>query len=100
MFRPILLASILSFGLVSAAVALPGHVGSLGGTSDVIQVKKDWDKDDWKHNKWKKSGNWHKYNENKYSYRNPPYGWHSYNYRPYGWANRGCIIVGPLWYCP
>ena len=106
MFRSIFAASILSIGVVSAAAALPGHVGTPDKSSDVIQVKKEWDKDDWKHDNWKhknwnKSGNWHKYNKHKYSYRNgPPYGWRSYNYRPYGWANRGCIIVGPLWYCP
>lgn len=108
MIKSILAASIITFGLVSAASALPGRMASpdSASSSDLMQVKKDWKKGDWKHNNWKhdnwkKRGNWHKYNKNKYSYRNhPPRGWHSYNYRPYGWANRGCIIVGPLWYCP
>ena len=112
MIKSILAASIITLGVMSAASALPGHVASPGAAStDLLQVKKDWKKSDWKHDNWKhddwkrdnwkKSGNWHKYNKNKYSYRNgPPYGWHSYNSRPYGWANRGCIIAGPLWYCP
>lgn len=33
-------------------------------------------------------------------YRNAPNGWHRYNGRPGNWRTRGCIIVGPLWFCP
>lgn len=25
---------------------------------------------------------------------------HRYYSRPYGWRSRGCVIVGPLWFCP
>jgi opacity protein-like surface antigen len=103
MMKSILAASVLTVGVVSAAFALPAHVTSPNAaTSDLLQVKKDWKKGDWKHDNWKKSGNWHKYNKNKYSHRYnyPPHGWRSYNYRPYGWANRGCVIIGPLWYSP
>lgn len=103
MIKSLCAASVLSLGIVSAAFALPAHVAapSLATSSDVVQVKKDWKHNNWKHNNWKHGGNWHKYNKNKYSYRRyPPHGWHSYSSRPYGWANRGCIIVGPLWYCP
>jgi len=105
MMKSIIAASVLSLGVVSAAFALPAHVAtpSQANSSDVVQVKKDWKHDDdWKHNNWKHSNNWRKYNKNRYSYRygHPPYGWHSYSYRPYDWANRGCVIIGPLWYCP
>lgn len=31
-----------------------------------------------------------------YRYRN----WNRYGYRPYGWRSRGCVEVGPLWFCP
>ena len=96
MIRSILAALVVSLGFVSAAFALPAHVAapSPANPTDILQVKKDWKHDDWKHDNWKHSNNWHKYNKNKYS------GWHSYSYRPYGWANRGCVVVGPLWYCP
>lgn len=29
-----------------------------------------------------------------------PGGWRRYKKRPSGWSRRGCIVVGPLWYCP
>jgi hypothetical protein len=35
-----------------------------------------------------------------HSYRHAPKGWRSYSSRPYGWQTRGCIIVGPVWFCP
>ncbi|MFD2184571.1 hypothetical protein [Rhodoplanes azumiensis] len=33
-------------------------------------------------------------------YRGPPPGWRRYDGRPSGWRNRGCIQIGPVWYCP
>ena len=27
-------------------------------------------------------------------------GWHRYHSRPLGWRNRGCVAVGPIWFCP
>jgi hypothetical protein len=26
-------------------------------------------------------------------------GWNRYNSRPRGWRNRGCVAVGPIWFC-
>lgn len=33
-------------------------------------------------------------------YRHAPPGWRRYSARPYGWQTRGCIVVGPVWWCP
>jgi len=33
-------------------------------------------------------------------YDAPPPRWRRYDRRPYDWRRRGCIIVGPLWFCP
>jgi hypothetical protein len=33
-------------------------------------------------------------------YRSAPRGWHRYDRRPGDWRTRGCIIVGPIWWCP
>lgn len=33
-------------------------------------------------------------------YRTAPPGYRRYSTRPYDWQRRGCIIVGPLWFCP
>ena len=35
----------------------------------------------------------------KYYYRNRYWG-HRYYYRPYNWQTLGCVVVGPVWYCP
>ena len=33
-------------------------------------------------------------------YRSAPHGWRSYRARPRDWRTRGCIVVGPAWFCP
>lgn len=33
-------------------------------------------------------------------YNKAPSNWHRYNKRPHDWSRRGCIIVGPIWWCP
>ncbi|MCB1549608.1 MAG: hypothetical protein KDJ41_17540 [Hyphomicrobiaceae bacterium] len=33
-------------------------------------------------------------------YDAPPPRWRRYHMRPRDWRRRGCIIVGPLWFCP
>ena len=32
-------------------------------------------------------------------YRSAPHGWHRYQHRPRDWRRRGCIVVGPVWFC-
>jgi hypothetical protein len=33
-------------------------------------------------------------------YSHAPRNWRRYNSRPSYWRSRGCIIVGPIWFCP
>ncbi|MFM1815082.1 MAG: hypothetical protein RLZ98_1777 [Pseudomonadota bacterium] len=33
-------------------------------------------------------------------YRSAPRNWRRYRARPWNWRSRGCIAVGPLWFCP
>lgn len=33
-------------------------------------------------------------------YRTAPHGWHRYSRRPGDWRTRGCILAGPVWFCP
>lgn len=33
-------------------------------------------------------------------YSAPPHGWRRYGARPGDWRTRGCVMVGPLWFCP
>jgi len=39
------------------------------------------------------------YGTRHYRHRNYR-GWHRYSHRPYNWRSRGCVIVGPVWFCP
>ena len=104
MMKSILAATLLSFGVATTAYALTLHPSSPDASSPqaVLQVKNDkyknnWNKDSYNKKKaYKKYGNYHA----GWKYKSAPYGWHNYSYRPYRWAERGCIIVGPVWYCP
>lgn len=44
------------------------------------------------------------YNRRNFSgnrgYRRAPRGWNRYSSRPRNYRSRGCIIIGPVWYCP
>ncbi len=35
-----------------------------------------------------------------FRYRTAPVGWRRYGARPWNWQARGCILVGPFWFCP
>jgi hypothetical protein len=32
--------------------------------------------------------------------RGPPRGYRRFGRRPSNWRRRGCIVIGPVWYCP
>lgn len=33
-------------------------------------------------------------------YNSAPHGWRRYGARPGDWRMRGCVMVGPMWFCP
>ncbi len=33
-------------------------------------------------------------------YNKAPSNWHRFDKRPGDWQHRGCITVGPIWWCP
>ncbi len=33
-------------------------------------------------------------------YSTAPRGWHRHHARPGDWQRRGCVMVGPVWFCP
>jgi hypothetical protein len=51
-----------------------------------------------------KVGEWNEWNGHRYRagrrYREAPPHWHRYHRRPRDWHTRGCIVVGPIWFCP
>ena len=110
MIKQILSAAALSFALVSAAWALPAaslkaELPALN-QSDIIQVGHGHGgKGKGKHYGGHKNYNKH-YNYKHYNYKRGRY-YHGgrywgrrYYYRPYNWQALGCVVVGPIWYCP
>lgn len=33
-------------------------------------------------------------------YSTAPRGWRRYSARPHNWQTVGCVLVGPVWFCP
>jgi hypothetical protein len=121
MMKSILPAAIVSLLVVSAAWALP--VSSTTqlpplSANGVIQVKNDghnnknynhknynnknYNYNNKNYNNKHYNNNYKHYNYNnggKYYYHNRYWG-HRYYARPYNWQTLGCIVVGPVWYCP
>jgi Ni/Co efflux regulator RcnB len=109
MIKQILSAAVLSFALVSAAWALPAapktELPALN-QSDIIQVGKKshghhhggkhYNKHYNKHYKYHGAKHW---KGGRY-YHGGRYWGHRYYYRPWNWQALGCVVVGPVWYCP
>jgi hypothetical protein len=83
---------------VSTASALPlaksGEVSKASGGVVLADYKKNY------------KGDFKKCPPGKFYYTpgsrhsKPPKYWHRYGKRPGNWRTRGCIIVGPVWFCP
>jgi hypothetical protein len=105
---------------VAAPVAPPTHPG-LSALGPVINVQGRFDEDDDRRRRgdgrrrgdddddWRRGrdrdGRWRGDDwRRRYSpgarYREAPRGWRRYGYRPRDWRTRGCILVGPIWFCP
>ena len=103
MIKPILSAAALSLLISSIAWAVPNASPGpqLANSSDVLKVGRgDNDRDDhgWNH-KWR--GN-HAYRDDDHGWRDRDdryRSWHRYSYRPDDWDERGCVNIGPIWYC-
>jgi hypothetical protein len=91
---PAVFAAALLGGSAYAA-PLPASSGLAAHDSGmIVQVgKKKW-------KKWNRGGYGRGHHYRGHHYRHPPRGWHRYHSRPYGWSRRGCIAIGPVWYCP
>ena len=96
MIKSILLAAAVSLAVVTTAGAVPAPAKPDAKSSELIQVKKRWHDD---HRKWNKK-RWRRHDTYRHHYRRPPPGWRSYRSRPWGWRRRGCLSIGPVWYCP
>ena len=100
MIKPILTAATLSLAAATAAWALPVSQTTLLPpltSSDLIQVGKKGGGGKHHSGGGKHHGGGH--HGGRY-YHGGRYWGHRYYYQPYGWQALGCVIVGPVWYCP
>jgi hypothetical protein len=103
MIKAILTAAALSLATAAAAWALPvSQTATLRplNFSDLIQVgdkNKNKNKNKNNHNR---NHNNHHHNHNHGYYHGGRYWGHRYYARPYNWQALGCVVVGPVWYCP
>jgi hypothetical protein len=96
MIKVVISAAALSLLVCANASALPAPKSQLAvPSSDLVEAGKKYDgkKRGYKHGHYK-------HDAYKHSYKHAPRGWRSYSYRPWGWERRGCIVIGPVWYCP
>lgn len=90
------LGGLMSSQASAAPLANVGDATKAASSSHVEQVRhRDGDgKKDWNRNHKRK---WNGHKHSRYDrYR----GWNRYSYRPYNWRTRGCVVVGPMWFCP
>ena len=101
MIKPILTAAALCFAAATAASALPvSQTTSLRplNFSDLIQVgQKNKNKNQ---NQNHDNHNHDNHNHNHGYHHGGRYYGHRYYARPYNWQALGCVVVGPVWYCP
>lgn len=65
--------------------------------AEVVQVQgRRWD-DDRRTGRFDRDGSHYRPG---HRYDRAPSHWHRYHSRPRDWRRRGCIIVGPIWFCP
>ena len=106
MIKPILIAVAMSF-VAAAAWALPlSQTTSLRPLdySDLIQVgdnnKNKNKNDNHNHNNHNHNHDNDNHNHHHGYYHGGRYYGHQYVVRPYNWQALGCVVVGPVWYCP
>ena len=89
-------AALLAFMSAAPANAMPAS-SPLAKTEQTGVVHVQHGPRDYRKGKYGKS---RYYKGRTHRYRNPPRGWHRYSRRPSFWQTRGCIAIGPVWYCP
>ena len=87
-------ARVLSFFSIATAqasplTAPPLDLATATSPADLIQAQ-------YRH---RDSHRHHRYDRHR-SRRHPPRGWRRFHHRPHDWRMRGCIAIGPAWFCP
>jgi hypothetical protein len=96
---PALVASFISISTVQAAplTAPPLDLATATSPADLIQAQYRH-RDSHRHHRYDRHRH-HRYDRHR-SRRHPPRGWRRFHHRPHDWRMRGCIAIGPAWFCP
>ncbi|MCC7253673.1 hypothetical protein [Hyphomicrobium sp.] len=94
-------AALLGFASVTPASALPSTPGKAIQSDSVqlVQNKPGYKGDGYGRKGGKHDGHRHNYRPGG-RYAKAPRGWKRHYKRPSYWQTRGCIVVGPVWFCP
>ena len=89
------LAALLLFAAPAGAMPLAGSSKDVvHSKSGIVEVQHR------RHN----SRSHHRHRRHHYRaghrYRSAPPGWRRHHVRPWDWQRRGCVIGGPVWFCP
>ncbi|MFD0986544.1 hypothetical protein [Methyloligella solikamskensis] len=87
-----------------ATIAVTPAIQTGAASADMITPVKRWHRDDWRYDRYRHGRYYDRHADYRYRHHHhdryaPPPGWRRYSYAPYGWRDRGCINVGPVWYC-
>jgi hypothetical protein len=104
MFKSIVAASVISLAASTSAFAAspaaPGAaaaaIGADRAKANIIEVQHRRSTSQRAKQRPRYQGRYHPGRR----YSRAPRGWHRYSARPYNWHTRGCILVGPVWFCP
>jgi hypothetical protein len=101
MIKPILTAAALCFVAATAASALPvSQTTSLRPLHCLIQIGQKNRNKNQNQNHNHDNHNHDNHNHNHGYHHGGRYYGHRYYARPYNWQALGCVVVGPVWYCP
>ncbi|MGJ4993902.1 hypothetical protein ACQR0Z_05810 [Bradyrhizobium sp. HKCCYLS3077] len=90
----LLLAS--TVGVSAAPVAAPAEAGATAA-APMRLAQRDYDRDGRGHWQREQRRHHHRGYERRHG---PPSGWHRFRSRPHDYHRRGCMQIGPAWFCP
>lgn len=92
---PAAAATLLMASTAYAAPVSPATTAVAQTTNEITQVR---DGDRWDRRGYDRRDRRHYRSGHRYDHA--PHGYRRYGHRPYDWRTRGCIMVGPVWFCP
>lgn len=94
MMKVALAASALLIAGIGTATAASVPQSGISATTPVVEVQHRRD-----HHRAHRRGPPPRWVAGRRYDRSPP-GWRRHGKRPHDWRRRGCVVVGPVWFCP